>query len=205
MIESTKPEHAVDLLQQLGLKEYEARCFVALTQLPTGTAKEISELADIPRTRVYDAIRVLEAEGLVTVQHGSPRRFRAVSVSEAAETLRMQYLERIESLQTTLNNLNPLTETTDDELMQEVWTLSNPRAIESRTIELIDTAKKELILVVADEAMLTEALFERLKAAKDRGVAVTVGGFSPTVIEALQHELTAIEVFESGLDWLVGP
>lgn len=31
-------EEPTDLLQRLGLKEYEARCFVGLSQLDTGTA-----------------------------------------------------------------------------------------------------------------------------------------------------------------------
>jgi sugar-specific transcriptional regulator TrmB len=63
---------AVELLQQLGLKEYEARCFVGLTRVPSGTAKQLGEITDVPRTRVYDAVRVLEAQGLVEVQHSSP-------------------------------------------------------------------------------------------------------------------------------------
>ncbi len=33
----------VELLQQLGLKEYEAKCFVTLTRVPEVTAKDISE------------------------------------------------------------------------------------------------------------------------------------------------------------------
>ena len=56
-------EEAVRVLNELGLKEYEARCFVGLSRLDTGTAKKLSELTDVPRTRVYDAIRVLEAKG----------------------------------------------------------------------------------------------------------------------------------------------
>ena len=43
------------------------------TQLSTGTAKEIYNISEVPRTRVYDAIRVLEAEGLVEVQHSRPQ------------------------------------------------------------------------------------------------------------------------------------
>lgn len=46
-------QQAAELLQQLGLKEYEAKCFVALTRLPSGSAKDISGIAAVPRTRVY--------------------------------------------------------------------------------------------------------------------------------------------------------
>ena len=60
-------QEAVEVLQQLGLKEYEAQCFVGLSRLSTGTAKQLSEITDVPRTRVYDAVRVLEAKGLVVV------------------------------------------------------------------------------------------------------------------------------------------
>ena len=47
------------------MKEYEAQCFVGLSRLSSGTAKQLSEITDVPRTRVYDAIRLLEVQGLV--------------------------------------------------------------------------------------------------------------------------------------------
>jgi sugar-specific transcriptional regulator TrmB len=99
-------EEAIKILQQLGLKEYEARCFVGLTRLETGTAKTLSELTEVPRTRIYDAIRVLEAQGLVEIQHSSPQQFRAVSLEEATETLHDQYENRIERLQDALDTLD---------------------------------------------------------------------------------------------------
>jgi sugar-specific transcriptional regulator TrmB len=95
------------LLQQLGLKEYEAKSFVALVRLPRETAKEISEISEVPRTRVYDAVRVLESKGLVEVQHSSPQRFRAVSIDEAIETLHREYEDRTESLRESLRDIDP--------------------------------------------------------------------------------------------------
>ncbi|TKX82546.1 TrmB family transcriptional regulator, partial [Halorubrum sp. SS5] len=47
---SNNGEEAIDILQQLGLKEYEARCFVGLARLDTGTAKKLSEITEVPRT-----------------------------------------------------------------------------------------------------------------------------------------------------------
>ena len=38
---SANVEEAIQVLQQLGLNEYEARCFVGLTRLNTGTAKKL--------------------------------------------------------------------------------------------------------------------------------------------------------------------
>jgi sugar-specific transcriptional regulator TrmB len=115
----------VSLLQDLGLKEYEARFFLALTRLPTGTAKEISEISAVPRTRVYDAVRALEARGLVEVQHTSPKKFRAVPIEEATETVRQQFDTQIDTLKSHLEALDSQPET-DDDRMQEVWALSDP-------------------------------------------------------------------------------
>ena len=99
-------EEAVEVLQQLGLKEYEAKCFVGLTRLNMSTAKKLSSLTDVPRTRIYDAIRVLEAQGLVEIQHTSPQQFRAVSLEEATATLRDQYEGRVDRLHNALKTVD---------------------------------------------------------------------------------------------------
>lgn len=52
MADVTEGNESIELLQQLGLKEYEARAFVALTRVEAGTAKDIAELSEVPRTRV---------------------------------------------------------------------------------------------------------------------------------------------------------
>src|SRR6056297_2335517 len=102
MTEISNQTRAIDLLQELGLKEYEAKSFVALARRQHGTAKDISETSDVPRTRVYDAVRVLESKGLVETQHSNPQVFRAVSIDEAVDTLQAEYIERAESLRSDL-------------------------------------------------------------------------------------------------------
>jgi len=59
---------AVEQLTALGLSTYAARTFVALVSLGKGTAQDVSEIADVPRTRVYDAVEELRERGLVDVQ-----------------------------------------------------------------------------------------------------------------------------------------
>lgn len=199
--EQAKAE-TVSLLQDLGLKEYEARCFLALTQVTTATAKEISDLSQVPRTRVYDAVRVLEAQGLVEVQHSSPQQFRAVSVEEAAATLRQKYDDRIETLQSFLQSVD-LEADSDDDRNQEVWSLTGREGIESRTLELVGRADSEIVLLVVEEDLLSESLVERLRDAENRNVSVILGGLTEEVIARLESELPGAKVFETGLDWLV--
>ncbi|WP_227356865.1 TrmB family transcriptional regulator [Haladaptatus salinisoli] len=197
-------QQAIELLQNLGLKEYEAKCFVALSRLPKGTAKTISENSDVPRTRVYDAIRVLEAKGLVEVQHSNPQQFRAVGVDEAAETLREEYEDRTESLVAALEDIEPALPDDDQEVTHEVWALSGTTPIANRTQQLIDTVGREIVLIVGREAVLTEDLIEHLQTAQETGISVLIGAVTEQLRDRIQEEIPDAEVFVSGLEWLSG-
>jgi sugar-specific transcriptional regulator TrmB len=195
-------EEAIEMLQQLGLKEYEARCFVGLTRLDTGTAKRLSEITEVPRTRVYDAIRVLEAQGLVEIQHSSPQRFRAVSLDEATETLRDQYEARVERLRESLDTIE-VVDTEDESPVQEVWTIAGQDAIENRTNQLLGKATNEVVLVLGDESLLTDELVERLNNI-DPDIELLVGALTESLEEQIHQAVPRATTFISGLDWLHG-
>ncbi|MDF9744827.1 TrmB family transcriptional regulator [Natrinema salsiterrestre] len=196
-------QEAVSLLQDLGLQEYEARCFIALNKLPSGTAKEIHEISEVPRTRVYDAIRVLESQGLVEVQHTSPQVYRAVGIDEATQTLRQKYEDRITTLETHLENTE-VQDVEEDDQVQEVWSLTGHEAIESRTIDLIREAESEIALLVVDEDILSETLLDSLRTAARNDISVVLGGQTETIIDTLDTETSTTRVFETGLGWLTG-
>ena len=193
---------AVEVLQQLGLKEYEARCFVGLARLNTGTAKKLSELTEVPRTRVYDAIRVLEAQGLVEIQHSSPQQFRAVPLEEATETLRDQYEERVERLHDALDPVDVVDED-DEEPVQQIWAMDGRDAIENRTDQLIEKATNEIVLVIGDESLLTEDLVETLNEVDD-GIDLIIGTLTEPLQEQVQTAVPDATTFVSGLEWLHG-
>jgi len=203
MNDSTQRQQAVELLQDLGLKEYEARSFVSLARQRKATAKEISDTSEVPRTRVYDAIRVLEAKGLVETQHSSPQVFRAVPIDEAVATLRTEYERRTESLRDALEGLDP-PDDEETEVTHEVWALSGDRGLTSRTRQLVDGAEHEVVIVIGHEGVVTPDLTERLAAAHDRGVDLLVGAESPELAAAIRESLPELHVFVSGLDWLSG-
>lgn len=202
MTTSESVEQATEILQQLGLKEYEARCFVGLSRLDTGTAKRLSELTEVPRTRVYDAIRVLEAQGLVEIQHSSPQQFRAVPLEEAAQTLRDRYDNRIDRLHGALDTIGTV-ETDDESTVQQVWALSGHEGIESRTEELIEDASEEVVLVLGEESLLTDGLVETLNGLGD-GTELVIGALTESTEERIRESVPHATTFLSGLGWLRG-
>ncbi|WP_277553989.1 TrmB family transcriptional regulator [Halobaculum limi] len=193
-------EDAIEVLQQLGLKEYEARCFVGLSRLHTGTAKRLSEMTEVPRTRVYDAIRVLEAHGLVEIQHSSPQQFRAVPLEEATDTLRDQYEDRIDRLHRALDSIEVIDEA-EDTPVQEVWSMFGRGAIKNRTNQLVEQATEEVVLVVGDESLLTDDLVATLNDVGG-GVDVLIGALTEPLRERIEAAVPAATTFTSGLGWL---
>ena len=193
-------QEAVEILQQLGLKEYEAQCFVGLSQVPSATAKKISEITDVPRTRVYDAVRVLESKGLVEIQHSSPQRFRAVSLSEATETLRDQYDARVDRLHNALDSIQMDTDA-DESSIQEIWSMTGSTAIEQRTNTLLSQAETEIVFVIADESLFTDPLVAKLNET-DQEVDLLVGAASESVRTHVQDVIPRATTFVSGLEWL---
>lgn len=195
-------EEAIEVLQQLGLKEYESRCFVGLACVSTATAKQLNDATEVPRTRVYDAIRVLEAKGLVEIQHTSPQKFRAVSLEEATETLRSQYEARVERLQDALEPIER-TDSEDKAPIQEVWAMTGQEAIENRAIQLIDTAANEVVFVIGDESLLTDSLVATLNEMPPE-VDLLIGALTESLQQTVQNQVPSAKTFVSGLEWLHG-
>ncbi|WP_248896734.1 TrmB family transcriptional regulator [Haloplanus halobius] len=193
-------DQAVEALQELGLKEYEAKCFVGLSRLDMGTAKRLSEVTDVPRTRVYDAIRVLEAQGLVEVQHSNPQRFRAVPLGEATETLRDQYESRVDRLASALERTEDVASEQED-TAQEIWSMAGSQAIENRTQQLIEDTTDEVVLGLGEQSLLTDELVTCLT-----GIDEETELFVGTVSESLQEQIHAAvpdaRTFVSGLGGL---
>jgi len=196
-------DDAVELLQSLGLKEYEAKCFVALSRIDAATARDVSDLSEVPRTRVYDAVDALEDAGLVARQHSNPQRFRAVPVAEAADTLRDQYDARIDDLRAALDSL-PDAQQDGDDAAHEVWTLTGAGAVENRTERLVADARQALAVVATADA-LTDDVVAELDAATDRGVDVVVGCVDDPGADTALAAVDGARAFDAGADLLSSP
>ena len=198
-------EHAVTLLQDLGLKEYEARCFVALTRLPTAKAREIGEVADVPRTRVYDAVEHLSELGLVETQHASPKQFRAISIEEALEVLRGKYEQKFTELGNTLESIDSVRESESNPEPPGVWTLSGIATITARAQELIEDGDEEVVYLIGDESVLAEDVLDQLVTASDRDLSIYVGTASEEIFERIDATVPDVQRFESWIEWLWTP
>lgn len=160
---------AVESMMELGLTEYEARCFVALAQLSEGTAKEISRLADVPQSRVYDIADELHRMGVVDVQESEPREYYLLPVDRALDRFRREYDEAIETAARRLDELE--SRDTDPE---GVWQIARQEDLVARLRMRVDDADEEVYLLLVKEGLLEEDVIAALREATDRDVSVLV-------------------------------
>ncbi|WP_222915312.1 helix-turn-helix domain-containing protein [Natrinema sp. SYSU A 869] len=163
-------EEAVKTLEELGLTEYEARCFVALVRISKGTAKEISQVADIPRSRVYDTIERLDRKGLVSVQQTEPRQYKAVPVDTACRRIREDYDSRINAAENALGQLEE-PESMDDEGM---WAITQKEHVTERVALFLEEAEDTVHYLVPAIEVAEQRILDGLQSAADRGVRVYV-------------------------------
>jgi len=144
-------EVAVESLRALGLSAYAARTYVGLAALGAGTATDVSEAADVPRTRVYDAAEALRERGLVDVKRSSPRQFRPVSTETATRRLRSEYETHLETAQAALDAPGGYDRPVEQ---QGVWTVTGRTAVTDRVVEFVAGAEHE-VAYTTTAALLT--------------------------------------------------
>ncbi len=85
-------------LQKVGLSPNEAKCYIALLNLGSASANEISRKSGIHRVAVYDAIRGLREKGLVSqIVKANKMLFEAASPEKIEEIIKEQE-ERLENV-----------------------------------------------------------------------------------------------------------
>lgn len=93
------PENINELLEKLGLTEYESKTLSSLFQLKEAKAPEISRDAQVPKTRVYDVLDRLVERSLVIEIQGRPKRYRSIEAEKALRRLVEDRRKEIEELE----------------------------------------------------------------------------------------------------------
>lgn len=171
---------AVDALERLGLTTYEAKVFIALQKLGSGTARETSRVADVPRSQVYSVTESLEDRGLVEVQQSSPMQYRPVSIEEARKTLRERFETEsdrafgyVESVRNERGG--------DREEQEAIWTLSGHDHVSERAAELVRNAEDSVVFAARYPDLVTDDIAAALRESAERGVSVRVVSVNPEV------------------------
>ncbi|MBD3249731.1 hypothetical protein GF336_06825 [Candidatus Woesearchaeota archaeon] len=75
-------------LKDFGLNSYEGKLWAALLSRGVSTAGELSDIANVPRSRCYDVLESLEKKGFIIMKVGKPIKYIAVSPTEVIERVK---------------------------------------------------------------------------------------------------------------------
>jgi sugar-specific transcriptional regulator TrmB len=188
---------AIEQLKAFGLSTYAAQTFVALVSLGEGTAQDVSDVSDVPRTRVYDAADELRDRGLVDIQHSTPKRFAPISAETTGRRFHRDFAHRVDVLTDALDNLEPISRSAEQ---RGVWTVTGQEAVTDRVVDFIDDATDEIVYMTVEE-LLVDHCVDALRAAADRGVTIRLAGLSSDVQAEIRGEIPEAEAFESIWEW----
>src|SRR3989344_446974 len=93
------------LLLEFGLTEYEAKTLSTLFRLNEAEAPEVSRLAQVPKTRVYDVLDKLIGKKLVMEVNGRPKKYKVVDLDLALQQLVEFKKTELEELQKRTENV----------------------------------------------------------------------------------------------------
>ena len=188
----------LNLLRNLGLNQYEAQAYLALSLGGVNTAGDIATVGKIARPRVYDVLDKLQEKGFAAVKSGRPVKYAPVPIKEAIQTLKkhkenflQEELQKIEEFGNSLDkNLEKSVGTKKFEVEENVWTLKGRNSIYSRIGEMVSNAKNVIVVNSHPDGIVRKikANIAHFEKAKARGVKIHV--VSPlSSIEDKRHAL----------------
>lgn len=92
-----KEEFLSKLRRYFSLNLYEAKVWTALLSRGVSTAGELSDIANVPRSRSYDVLESLEKKGFVVMKIGKPIKYIAVPPKEVLERVKKNLMSSTES------------------------------------------------------------------------------------------------------------
>jgi sugar-specific transcriptional regulator TrmB len=151
----------INNLEKLGLTENEAKAYIGLVSLREATAREIHELTNVPRAKIYEILKVLAKKGFLEVKQGTPTYFRAVDPKYVIGKIKDEIIDcAIEALDQ-LNELSYELPRTSP-----VWCIQSEWGIKNRIREILAGAKEELIIFSSSPEYLQEFVPELKKLEK---------------------------------------
>ena len=123
-----KEEFLSKLRRFFNLNLYEVKIWTALLSRGVSTAGELSDIANVPRSRSYDVLESLEKKGFVIMKLGKPIKYIAVPPKEVVERVK----KNVESY--AKDEIKKLSDLKNTEIVDELSTLH------TQGVELVEPA-----------------------------------------------------------------
>lgn len=149
-------EMLLEYLRKFGLKNYEAKGYLAMMKRKSLTATQISVVSGIPRTKVYDVTESLMKKGLCSLIPGTINKYKATEFDAAVDRLLEEnqkiFIERKEQIQNAAENMREqlakVCHSTGyiTDPLEYIEIIKNPSLILRKFIQLVKDASEEVLV-----------------------------------------------------------
>jgi HTH-type transcriptional regulator, sugar sensing transcriptional regulator len=203
-----KEEFLTKLRRYFALNLYEVKIWTALLSRGTSTAGELSDIANVPRSRSYDILESLEKKGFVVMKLGKPIKYLAVSPKEVVERVKKnmrseadEAVKRLENLKSTdvIQELNSL-HTQGVELIEPSdlsGSLKGRHNLYNHMEMTVRNAEKTVTIMstTADMLRKVEVLKPAFEQLKKRGVKIRIAAPLTKETEKVVKDLAGLVEF----------
>ena len=163
-------------LEKIGLTSYEIKTIATLIKNGETTAAELSQVAGIPYSKVYEVLGTLEEKGWIGSDNSRPTKYFPKSPSTGIQTMKQRMeIEFVQNQGIILNELVPLYEKSGTSEQPDIWVLTGVNNIVSKILEMVDMCRNEVMIAVPElgEGIVKLAL-PKLRTLHEKGVSITV-------------------------------
>lgn len=161
-------DEVIENLKELGLNTYEAKVYLALLKKHPVTGYEVSQIANIPQSRTYDTLKVLEKDKVVVASNTKPVTYTPIKPSELTRRYRRKINSTLEYLDKNLPNVK-------EDYTEPILSIFGTHHIREKIIELIKSAKKEIFIEIWSQDFIFIEPY--LLDAYNKGVEVKIVGY----------------------------
>jgi len=162
-------DNVIEKLKAIGLTSYEAKVYIALLKKYPATGYEVSQAADIPQSRAYDALKSLASDKIVIPTDDKPQKFTPIAPKE----LTSRYKRKVNS---TIEYLDKKLPQVKEEYNEPIHTVSGYETILSKAKEIIKNTKRSLYVELWSNDF--KHLEKELREAYDNEVDIKIVGFN---------------------------
>ena len=158
----------IDKLKEIGFNTYEAKVYIALLKKYPATGYEVSKLANIPQSRTYDTLKVLEEKNIVVSTNTKPMTYTPIKPKQLTSQIQKRFNSTINFLDKHLPNVK-------DDYNEPIITITGRQNIQDKILEVIKSAKREIYMEVwAQDFKIFE---QELLNAYNRNVEIRIVGY----------------------------
>ena len=161
-------DSAIENLARLGLKEYEAKIYVALVGLGETNVRRIHEVSGVPRPRVYDVLNELAKKGFIEIRQGSPLMYYAVRPDIVVSFLKKDLDTAASESMKTLEALSVHAQ----QSYSPIWYVHSDWTIQRNLEMLAKSVTSELIVLCFNKETLEKFQEPIVSVARDRAVKI---------------------------------